>query len=291
MKYSVSKRISSITKRIFGRRGAEYYIAGTGAAIIAVVVLAALLAPFIAPYNPIKTVGKPLTPPNSKYIMGTDSIGRDVYSRILYGSRIALTIILLSASFSLLVGVPLGLVSGYIGGTFDKILVLLMDSIYAFPGLILAIAIAHVLGPGVVNIALSIAVIYIPTYFRMIRGEVLSVKENLYVEAARAIGARDFEILFRYILPNVLPSIPVVFSLNAADAILVEAGLSFLGLGLPAPTPDWGFDLKNGHPYLPAKCWWPVTFPGLMVVLVTLGFSLLGEGINEILNPQLREGR
>jgi len=271
-------------------RGPEVYLTLIGAAIIVGIFLLALLAPYIAPYNPIKPVGDPLTPPNSKFIMGTDSIGRDVFSRIVYGSRIAIVIILLSAVFSLVVGVPLGLISGYVGGHVDKILTLVMDSIYAFPGLILAIAIAHVLGPGVVNIALSIAVIYIPTYFRMVRGEVLSVKENLYVEAARAIGAKHTTILFSYILPNVVPSIPIIFSLNAADAILVEAGLSFLGLGLPAPTPDWGFDLKNGHPYLPARCWWPVTFPGLMVVIVTLGFSLFGEGINEILNPRLKEG-
>jgi len=271
-------------------RGPEVYLTLIGAGIIVGIFLLALLAPYIAPYNPIKPVGDPLTPPNSKFIMGTDSIGRDVFSRIVYGSRIAIVIILLSAVFSLVVGVPLGLISGYVGGHVDKILTLVMDSIYAFPGLILAIAIAHVLGPGVVNIALSIAVIYIPTYFRMVRGEVLSVKENLYVEAARAIGAKHTTILFSYILPNVVPSIPIIFSLNAADAILVEAGLSFLGLGLPAPTPDWGFDLKNGHPYLPARCWWPVTFPGLMVVIVTLGFSLFGEGINEILNPRLKEG-
>ena len=271
-------------------RGPEVYLTLIGAAIIVGIFLLALLAPYIAPYSPIKPVGDPLTPPNSKFIMGTDSIGRDVFSRIVYGSRIAIVIILLSAVFSLVVGVPLGLISGYVGGHVDKILTLVMDSIYAFPGLILAIAIAHVLGPGVVNIALSIAVIYIPTYFRMVRGEVLSVKENLYVEAARAIGAKHTTILFSYILPNVVPSIPIIFSLNAADAILVEAGLSFLGLGLPAPTPDWGFDLKNGHPYLPARCWWPVTFPGLMVVIVTLGFSLFGEGINEILNPRLKEG-
>lgn len=285
---SPSSWIASRIRRIY--RGPEVYLTLIGAAIIASIFLLALLAPYIAPYNPIKPVGDPLTPPNSKFIMGTDSIGRDVFSRIVYGSRIAIVIILLSAVFSLVVGVPLGLISGYVGGHVDKILTLVMDSIYAFPGLILAIAIAHVLGPGVVNIALSIAVIYIPTYFRMVRGEVLSVKENLYVEAARAIGAKHTTILFSYILPNVVPSIPIIFSLNAADAILVEAGLSFLGLGLPAPTPDWGFDLKNGHPYLPARCWWPVTFPGLMVVIVTLGFSLFGEGINEILNPRLKEG-
>ena len=164
-----------------------------------------------------------------------------------------------------------------------------MDSIYSFPSLILAIAIAAMLGPGIINIAISIAVVYIPTYFRMVRGQTLSVKEELYVEAARSLGARAATILRLYVFPNVIPSVVVVFSLNIADAILTEAGLSFLGLGLPPPTPDWGFDLSAGRAYLPGGYWWIITFPGMMIALVALGFSMLGEGLNEILNPRLTE--
>jgi len=282
--------ISRHIARFFARRakwGAEHYITATGAILVSTIIIMAIFAPWIAPYDPIRPVGDPLTPPCREYILGTDSIGRDVFSRIVYGSRIALQIMILAAMMSLAVGLPLGLISGYVGGPLDRALSLIMDSLYAFPGLILAIAIAYALGPGVINISASIAVIYIPTYFRMIRAEVLSVRESLYVEAAKGLGADTKTILFKYVLPNVLPSVPVVFSLNAADAILTEAGLSFLGLGLPAPTPDWGFDLRSGYLYMPAGYWWIATFSGLMIVLSTLGFSLLGEGINEILNPRL----
>jgi peptide/nickel transport system permease protein len=183
----------------------------------------------------------------------------------------------------------LGLFSGFLGGKSDRLFSIVMDSIYAFPGLILAIAIAAMIGPGIVNMSIAIAVVYIPTYFRMIRGQVLSIKEQLYVEAARALGASNSTILFRYIFSNIIPSLVVVLSLNVADAILTEAGLSFLGLGIPPPTPDWGFDLSKGKSFLPGGYWWMITFPGIMIVIVVLGFSLLGEGLNEILNPRLRE--
>ena len=249
----------------------------------------AIFAPYIAPYDPTKRVGDLLESPNSRFIMGTDSLGRDIFSRIIYGSRIVLRVTFLSIIISLLCGVPLGLIAGYVGGELDSILSLIMDAMYAFPGLVLAIAIAAALGASEITVSLAIAVIYIPTYFRMIRGHVLSLKESLFIEAAKAIGAKDRTIIFKYIFPNVILSIPIILSLNAADAVLTEAALSFLGLGpVTAPTPDWGMDLRMGHAYLAAKIWWPSTFPGLMIVLLTLGFSLLGEGISDILNPRLR---
>jgi len=220
------------------------------------------------------------------YLFGTNGLGQDVYSRIIYGTRTTLIVGILSAVFSSLFGIPLGLVSGFLGGMFDRVLTLVMDSIYSFPGLILAIAIASVLGPSIGNIILAIAVLYIPTYFRIVRGQTLSIKEALYVEAARSLGASRLKILGRYIFPNVLASVVVIFSVNVADAILTGAGLSFLGLGLPETIPDWGVDLARGQPEL-RTAWWLVTFPGLAIALLTLCFSLLGESLSEMLNPKL----
>jgi peptide/nickel transport system permease protein len=234
----------------------------------------------------LKIVGQTF---GKRFIMGTDNLGRDVFSRILHGAGVVLKVALLSAIFSALVGVPLGLLSGFIGGRLDKVLSLIMDSVYSFPGLILAIAMAAMLGPGVLNMAVAISVIYVPTYFRVVRGQTLSVKEQLYVEAARSLGARAAAILRLYVFPNVIPSIVVIFSMNIADAIITEAGLSFLGLGIDPSKPDWGYDLSKGKAFLPGGYWWIITFPGLMIALVAMGFALLGEGLNEILNPQLAE--
>jgi peptide/nickel transport system permease protein len=234
----------------------------------------------------LKTVGQPF---GKRFIMGTDNLGRDVFSRILHGAGVVLKVAFLSAIFSALVGVPLGLLSGFIGGRLDRVVSLIMDSVYSFPGLILAIAMAAMLGPGVLNMAIAISVVYVPTYFRVVRGQTLSVKEELYVEAARSLGARAASILRLYVFPNVIPSIVVVFSMNIADAILTEAGLSFLGLGIDPSRPDWGYDLSKGKAFLPGGYWWIITFPGMMIALVALGFALLGEGLNEILNPRLTE--
>ena len=259
-----------------------------GGVIIASIMVMAVAAPLIAPYDPYVSVNKALLPPSAKHIMGTDNLGRDVFSRVVYGSRVVLVVVLTSTLVSMAVGTVLGLLSGYFGGLIDRVLSVLMDSIYAFPGLILAIAVAAMLGPGVVNTVVAISAVYVPTYFRMIRGQVLSVKSQLYVEAAKDLGADHKTIMLKYILPNVLPVLPVVFSMNVADAVLTEAALSFLGLGVPAPTPDWGFDLRNGQRNLLAGYWWISTFPGLFIVLLALGFSLLGEGLNELLNPSRR---
>jgi peptide/nickel transport system permease protein len=234
----------------------------------------------------LKIVGQPF---GGRFILGTDNLGRDVFSRILHGADVVLKVAFLSAIFSALAGIPLGLLSGFIGGRLDKALSLIMDSVYSFPGLILALAMAAMLGPGVLNMAVAISVVYVPTYFRVVRGQTLSVKEQLYVEAARSLGARAATILRLYVFPNVIPSIVVVFSMNIADAIITEAGLSFLGLGIDPSMPDWGYDLSKGRAFLPSGYWWIITFPGMMIALVTLGFALLGEGLNEILNPRLAE--
>jgi peptide/nickel transport system permease protein len=222
------------------------------------------------------------------FLLGTNDIGQDVWSRLLWGTRIALLIGFSSSIISLLIGVPLGFMAGFIGGTLDRLMSLLMDSMYAFPGLILAIAITAVLGPSVFNVIVAIAVLYIPTYYRIVRGQTLSVKEDVYIEAARSIGARSREILQRYIFPNVIPSVAIIFSVNVADAILTGAGLSFLGLGLPPTIADWGIDLARGQRFI-QNAWWLITFPGLTILLVVLAFTLLGEGLTEIFNPKLRE--
>ncbi|MGD0708960.1 MAG: ABC transporter permease [Anaerolineaceae bacterium] len=222
------------------------------------------------------------------FILGTNDIGQDVLSRLLWGTRIALIIGFSSSILSLVLGVPLGLIAGFVGGMFDRLLSLVMDSLYAFPGLILAIAITAVLGPSMLNIIVAIAVLYIPTYYRIVRGQTLSVKEEVYIEAAKSIGARRLEILTRYIFPNVIPSVAIIFSVNVADAILTGAGLSFLGLGLPPTIADWGIDLARGQRFI-QTAWWMITFPGLAILLVVLSFTLMGEGLAEIFNPKLRD--
>ena len=225
------------------------------------------------------------------HLMGTDPVGRDVFSRILYGTATSLEIMAIGVLVALAVGFPLGLFSGYLGGGLDKMLVLVMDSLYSFPGLLLAGLIAVFLGKGVVNIGLAVTVIYIPLYFRVTRSHVLSAREELYVEAARAIGARPGRILWKYIAYNVLVAVPVIFSLSAADAILTAAGLSFLGLGVEAPTADWGLDLSQASSRISVGIWWSSFFPGLTIVILTVALSFLGEGLNDIINPVLRRQR
>ncbi len=222
------------------------------------------------------------------FILGTNQIGQDIFSRIIWGTRVALLVAFAAAVVALLIGVPLGLIAGFWSGRLERLLTLVMDSLYSFPGLILAIAIAAVLGPGILNIIIAIGTLYIPTYYRIVRGQTLQIKEQLYVEAAESLGASPVSILLRYIFPNVIPSLVVIFSVNVADAILAEAGLAFIGLGLPPDTPDWGIDLAAGQDYL-RQAWWLVTFPGIMVTGVTLAFSMLGESLSEILNPRLSE--
>ncbi len=270
--------------------GVEWWILVVGALIVLAIILMALFSGAIAPFDPYdQNTGPQLAPPGGEHLMGTDNLHRDVWSRIVYGSQTILRVAVLAAIISSMFGITLGLLSGFSGGVLDRVVSLIMDSVYSFPGLILAIAFAAMLGPGVVNITLAVAVIYIPTYFRLVRGQTLSIKEELYVEAARAIGASGWTILWRYIFPNVIATTVVVFTLNVADAIMIEAALTYLGLGLPPDIVDWGMDLAMGKRFLPSGYWWLITFPGVMISLLALGFTMLGEGLAEILNPRLLE--
>ncbi|HED04549.1 MAG TPA: ABC transporter permease [Candidatus Fraserbacteria bacterium] len=260
-----------------------------GLIIVGFVVLTTVLAPFIAPYDPVNYQnGGRLTPPSLKHPMGTDQLGRDVLSRIIYGGNIPLKVAGIAALIALVTGMIIGLLSGYRAGILDRALSLVMDAMYSFPGLILAIAILATMGAGIFGMIFAISFVYIPTYFRVVRGQVLQLREQEFVEAARAEGASGFRILLRHIAPNTINSVMAVLSFNIADAILTEAGLSFLGFGLPPPAPDWGFDISNGQRFLLAGDWWLITFPGIAIILLCLGFGMIGEGISDMINPRRR---
>jgi peptide/nickel transport system permease protein len=293
VRYSPAKGLAMALSRFAGmgkKYGVEWWILVVGTLIILAIVYMAVFPASIAPFNPYaQNTGPQLSPPGGAHLMGTDNLQRDVWSRIVYGSQTILRVAVLAAIISSVSGIILGLISGFSGGILDRVLSLIMDSLYSFPGLILAIAFAAMLGPGVINITLAVAVIYIPTYFRLVRGQTLTIKEELYVEAARAIGCSGPTILWEYIFPNVIATTVVVFTLNVADAIMIEAALTYLGLGLPPSIVDWGMDLSMGKKFLPSGVWWLITFPGAMISLLALGFTMLGEGLAEILNPRLLE--
>jgi peptide/nickel transport system permease protein len=275
---------------VLSDRGSPGFIAMSGLLIVFAIVYMTAVSWWIVPYDPSALdVGQYSAAPSLRYPFGTSSLGQDLFSRTIAGGGIMLQVALLSVGVCFSIGVPIGLAASYQGGITDRAISLIMDSIFAFPGLVLAIAIAAILGPGVTNMALAIAVVYIPSYFRVVRSQVLTVKELPYIEAAVLMGAKNRDIIFRYILPNVLPSAVVVMSINFADAILTAAGLTFIGLGLPVDVPDWGWDLTNGSHELITGVWWTITFPGLMIVILALGFTLAGEGLNEVLTPKLKE--
>jgi len=260
-----------------------------GIAIVVFLVAMTVLSPVIAPHNPTAlSVGPADSAPSLAFPMGTNRLGEDIFSRMIAGGSTMMEVAGLSVLICFLIGVPLGLVAGYSRRMVDSPLSLLMDSLYAFPGLVLAIAIAAVLGRGVVNLSIAIAVVYIPTYFRVVRSQVLTIKELPFVEAVKVEGGGTLNVLFRQIFPNVLPSIAVIASINVADSVITEAGLTYLGLGVNVAAPDWGFDIYYGYQSLLAGAWWTVLFPGLMVVLLAGGFTFIGEGLSEVLNPRLR---
>ncbi|NJK55592.1 MAG: ABC transporter permease [Pleurocapsa sp. SU_5_0] len=222
--------------------------------------------------------------PGADYWFGTTRQGYDVFSRTLFGTQAALKVVVLATTLSLIIGVPLGLVSGYLGGKIDKVFIFFMDTIYTLPGLLLSVTLAFVVGQGVINAAIALSIAYIPQYYRIVRNHTTSVKTELFIEAAQAMGAPTSRILTRYLFFNVIQSVPVLFTLNAADAILILGGLGFLGLGLPPEVPEWGHDLRLALDALPIGIWWSATFPGLAMTILVTGLSLVGEGLGDMLN-------
>jgi peptide/nickel transport system permease protein len=260
-----------------------------GGIIILLFVATAILAPWLSPYHPNEgDLTKRLKAPDREHLLGTDPLGRDLLSRVIYGARISLQIQLVAVVIAMVVGIILGMVGGYYGGTFDHLIMRLMDILLAFPGIFLAIAIIAVLGPGLTNLMLAAGIYSIPQFARIVRGSVLSLKEKEFVEAAKAVGEKDFNILFRYLLPNSMAPIIVQTTLRMATVLLTASGLSFLGLGVQPPTAEWGAMLSNARAYL-ITAPHVATVPGLAIMLVVMGFNLFGDGLRDSLDPRLRD--
>ncbi|MCB0084712.1 MAG: ABC transporter permease [Caldilineaceae bacterium] len=263
-------------------------LAALGMLIVLGLLSAALFAPWVAPYDPEEQFSTDARlPPSAQYLFGTDTIGRDVFSRVIYGTRVSLLVGIASMAIAATLGVTMGLVAGYYGGWADTILMRAMDALLAFPAVLLAIFIIAVLGPSLLNAILAVGIVYTPTFARLTRASALSIREKEYLEAARSIGARDAQIMWRVILRNSLSPIVVQFSLGVGYAILVEAGLSFLGLGVQPPTPAWGSMLGFGRNYMSIAPWL-TAFPGLAIFVTVLGFNFVGDGLREALDPHMR---
>jgi peptide/nickel transport system permease protein len=286
-------------------RGLPKWVLYIGIAMVMVFLVFAVFAPLISPYrfdDYLDSHGHRFPKsgaPSVHHWMGTNIMSTDVFSHIVYGSRTALEVIVIAVVVSMAVGVPLGLFSGYYGGPLDRTLVLVMDAMFAFPSLLLAILIAFLLRgkfaflgqsfSGIMSAAISITVIYIPQYFRVIRNTVISVREEPYVEAARVLGAKPRTVIARYVFGNVVQNVPVIATLNAADALLTLAGLGFLGYGVqPTEAAEWGYDLQRALGEASGGIWWTSIYPGLAIVLLVTGLTLVGESLNDLLNPVLR---
>jgi peptide/nickel transport system permease protein len=273
----------SAFRRLRRNRGAM-----AGLYLVFVLMAVAVLADSLAPYDPIRvTPDAALQAPGGKYLLGTDPLGRDVLSRLIHGARISLRVGLVSVGIAAMVGTTLGLLAGFYGRWLDLVVMRLMDLMLAFPNVLLALAIIAILGPSIFNLMVAVGISATPGYARLVRGSVLSAKENVYVEAAVAVGAADGLIIRRHILPNVLAPIIILATLGMAGAILTGAALSFLGLGVQPPTPEWGTMLSDGRNYL-RKAWWITTFPGLAIMMTVLAINMLGDGLRDALDPRLK---
>jgi ABC-type dipeptide/oligopeptide/nickel transport system permease subunit len=251
--------------------------------------LIAAFAPFIAPYDPIKVnVSDSLIPPGSAHWLGTDDLGRDMLSRVMWGARVSLSVGVISVSIGLLVGTSLGMAAGYLGGKSDLLIMRGIDALLAFPALILAIAITSALGPQIQNAMIAIGIVAIPAYARLTRGQVLAVRSRDYIVAARTIGATPWRIVASHIFPNIMNTLIVQATLSTAFAILAEAALSFLGLGPQPPYPSWGQDINYSQRYLPNLKWWMSVGPGLAIFTAVFGFNYLGDALRDALDPRLR---
>ncbi len=275
-----------------------------GLVLTAVLILAAVLAPWIAPYGyaQLRDAGGPFgaqQPPSAEHLFGTTVGGYDVLSRVIWGSRTALLVIIVAIAASLFIGVLLGLVSGYFGGWLDRVLVVIADAVYAFPSLLLAIVLAIVISggqshmwSGIFAAALSITVVFTPQYLRVVRAETLRIKAEAFVESARVIGAGNGRIMFVHVLRNATRTLPLLVTLNSSEAVLTLAGLGFLGFGIePTAAAEWGYDLNRAIADVTSGIWWTAVFPGTAIVLTVLGITLVGESLNDLADPRLRNRR
>jgi peptide/nickel transport system permease protein len=271
------------------QRLARSRAAVAGGLIVVIFVAVAVLAPALAPYEPLRgQLGARLMPPSAEHWLGTDELGRDVLSRVLYGARISLEIQIGAVLLALIAGLALGLVAGYVGRWPDLLIMRVIDVMMAFPGIFLALAIIAALGTGLANVIIAGAISLVPQFARVVRGSILTLREKEFVEAARALGTGDVTIIVRYLLPNSLAPIIVQTSLRMATVLLTASGLSFLGLGVQPPSPEWGAMLSNARTYM-ITAPHVATVPGLAIMLVVLGFNLLGDGLRDSLDPRLRE--
>ncbi|MBI4640356.1 MAG: ABC transporter permease [Candidatus Tectomicrobia bacterium] len=276
-------RLKIIFKQLKKNKGAM-----VGAVLLLLFILVSIFADSIAPYDPIKmNPAEAMMPPNLNHWFGTDNFGRDILSRVIHGARISLWVGVISVAIGAFFGVVLGLISGYYGRWIDATIMRVTDGMLAFPGLLLALVIVAVLGPSLFNLMIAVGISSIPRYTRLVRGSVISAKANLYIEAAHTVGCQNFRIMFVHLLPNVFAPVIVVSTLGVAGAILIAAGLSFLGIGVRPPTPEWGAMLSGGRDYL-RIAWWITVFPGLAITVTVLGINMLGDGLRDALDPRLK---
>ena len=281
---SRSKRQAALGNTLAAVWGNKKALVGSVMVIAAIIV--AVFAPILAPFDPYELyVGPLLSPPTSTHLMGTDNFGRDVFSRILYGSRISLVAAVSVTLTAFVIGVSLGLLTGYRGGALDYVSMRVIDMFFAFPWILIALTLAAIIGPGLNTVMIALVVVYSPVFVRMSRSVVLSLREKEYIEAARAIGEKDRAILFRYLFPNTLSPLIVQATAVMSFCILAEAGISYLGLGTRPPTPSWGLTLAEASPFMWAGPYL-VIFPGLAIAFLVMAFNFLGDGLRDILDPR-----
>ncbi len=284
----MSKRLPRTVRLVLKNR-----LTTTGLSVVFLLILVALLAPWIVPFprDTVEThIKDRFLSPSSQHLFGTDELGRDVFSRVLYGSRLSLQVGAIAIGLALTIGVPLGVVAGYSGGMLDEVIMRITDVFLSFPPLLLAMAISTLLGPNLINAMIAIAIAWWPWYTRLLRSEAISVRERDFVQAARAMGASQGKIVFKHVLPNCLTPIVIQASMDFGSIMLTSAALSFLGLGAQPPTPEWGLMVSTGRTYFLTN-WWIVTFPGLAIFIAVLSFNLVGDGLREILDPKMRRAR
>jgi len=256
--------------------------------VLAVLVVLSLFAPYFAPYDPIQISMEGRKSPNVDHIFGTDRLGRDILSRIIYGTKYSLSIGIISVSIGLIFGTTMGVLSAYYGGLVDTIIMRFIDALLAFPGILLALVVIAVLGPGLFNVMLAVGISTVPEYARLARGKVLSVMQLEYIEAIHSIGGSNIRVILKHILPNISAPITILATLQVGNAILVGSGLSFLGMGAQPPMPEWGLMTAEGRNFM-SQAWWISTFPGIAILITVISINQFGDGLREAIDPYLKE--